>query len=244
MGTEQQDVGRHQHRITEQSHGHTGILVLAGRRVGVGRGLVRMGAIHQALGGHAGDQPIQFQRFRHITLAIEISACRIKTCRQPRHRHFQRRAADAFGVVTLDQTVIIGEKQEGIDVLRKAGLNGGANRAHVVSQVRDAGGGDTGQDTLTGWLKIGRHGRAQRRRQAGRMLGKCDCPDAGADSQYRTLPDGCLGRTLRVNADAGFASASLAPTVTFGMTPPFPCLSISCPLAIRWASGHPAHAHR
>jgi hypothetical protein len=60
---EDQDVGGHQHRVHEQAGADAGIVVLALGAVLVHRRLVGMGAVEDALAGHAGQQPGQLGDF-------------------------------------------------------------------------------------------------------------------------------------------------------------------------------------
>ena len=104
-----------------------------------------MGAVHQALGGHAGQHPGQFQDFRDVGLGVEDDVLDLQPQRQPGRRDFQPRAMDQSGVLAFDQGVIVRQKVERLHVPPAAGFDGGQDRADVVAQMRRAGGGDAGE---------------------------------------------------------------------------------------------------
>ena len=56
------------------------------------------------------------------------------------------RALHALGLLALHQRVVVGEEIERLDVRAPARSDRGPDRAHVVAEVRAAGGGDAGQD--------------------------------------------------------------------------------------------------
>ncbi|RMP56527.1 hypothetical protein ALQ20_05443 [Pseudomonas syringae pv. atrofaciens] len=147
MRVEHQDVGSHQHRVAVQSHGDACIRVFATFHVLVHRRLVGVGAIEQALGRDAGEQPGQFRDFRNVRLAIEGHTIDVQPRRQPGRCDFQTRALNPQRVIAFDQRVVVGQKVERVEIALTAGDNGRANRARVVAQMGSAGGRDTGQDT-------------------------------------------------------------------------------------------------
>ncbi|MNN03235.1 hypothetical protein D3C81_1159170 [compost metagenome] len=108
-----------------------------------------MGAVEQALGGDAGQQPGQLGDFRDVGLAIERHAVHIQATGQPGRGDFQTRALDAQRVIALDQGVVIRQEIERIGIAVTAGQDRRADGAGVVAQVRRAGGGDAGEDTGT-----------------------------------------------------------------------------------------------
>ncbi|MCY1400374.1 hypothetical protein D9M71_154540 [compost metagenome] len=146
---EHQDVRGHQHRVAVQAHGDAGVRVFAGLDVLVHRSLVGVGAIEQALGGDAGQQPGQLGDFRDVGLAVEGHALDIQATGQPGRGDFQTRALDAQRVIALDQGVVVGQEVERIGIAVTAGDDRRADGASVVAQVRRAGGGDAGEDTGT-----------------------------------------------------------------------------------------------
>ena len=150
---EHQDVRCHQHRVAVQAHADARIRVFTVFHVLVHRGLVGMGAVEQALGGNAGQQPGQLGDFRDVRLAVEGHPVHIQATGQPGRGDFHTRALDALRVIALDQGVVVGQEVEGIGIRVFAGEDRRANRTGVVAQVRRAGGGDAGEDTGTG-----RHG--------------------------------------------------------------------------------------
>ncbi|MCY1432972.1 hypothetical protein D9M71_489900 [compost metagenome] len=153
VGVEHQDVGGHQHRVAEQAHGHPGVRVLALGDVLVDRGLVGMGAIEQALGRHAREQPGQLGNLGDVRLAIEGHPLGVEAAGQPGGGDFQARTLDALRIVALDQRMVVGEEVEGVHVVRTAGTDRRTDGAGVVAQVRGTGGGDAGENT-------GGHGRS------------------------------------------------------------------------------------
>jgi hypothetical protein len=146
---EHQDVRRHQHRIAVQAHADPGIRVFAVFQVLVHRGLVGVGAVEQALGGDAGQQPGELGDLWNVGLPVEGHSIHIQATGQPGRSDFHTRALDALRVIAFDQGVVVGQEVEGIGICVLAGKNRGADRAGVVAQVRRAGGGDAGEDTGT-----------------------------------------------------------------------------------------------
>lgn len=144
---EDQDIGRHQHRIHEQACGNAGILVLAIGAVPVHRRLVGMRAIEDALAGHAGQQPHQLGGLGHIGLPVEPHLVRVQAAGQPGGGDFQCRTLRACRVLRLDQAMQIGQEIEALRIGACTGLDGRADRTHVIAQMRGAGGGDAGKDT-------------------------------------------------------------------------------------------------
>ena len=78
VGTEGQDVGRHQHRIHVEPSRHIGIQVQTGLTVLVVSRLVGMRTVQEALGGHAGQVPAQLRDLGDVGLAVEGDTFRIK----------------------------------------------------------------------------------------------------------------------------------------------------------------------
>jgi hypothetical protein len=148
VGVEHQDVRGHQDGVAVQAHGHAGIGLLAGRRVGVHAGLVGVGPVHLALAGHAGQQPAQLGDLGDVALAVEDHALGVQAGGQPGGGDLQARAFDAGRVVALDQRVVVGHEEEALRAGLAAGGDGRAQGADVVAEVQGAGGGDAGQDTL------------------------------------------------------------------------------------------------
>ena len=145
-GLEHQNVGRHQDRVAEQPHADplVGVLVGIGHVVGHRR-LVGVGAIHQSLGGDAGEDPGQLQDFRDVGLGVEDDVLDIQSQRQPGGGDFQPGTMHQCRVLTFDQGVIVGQEVERLHVPPPAGLDGGQDRADVVTEMRSAGGGDAGK---------------------------------------------------------------------------------------------------
>ena len=143
---EQQDVGGHQHRVHVQAGGDARILVLARIAVAVGRGLVSVRAVEQALAGHAGEQPGELGGLGDVGLTVEALPFRVQPAGQPRRRDLQGRALHARRILHLDQRVVVGQEVETLHARRPARGQRGPDRAHVVAQVRSAGGGDAGED--------------------------------------------------------------------------------------------------
>src|SRR5262245_29115593 len=105
-----------------------------------------MGAVEQALGTDAGEQPGQLGDLGNVGLAVESRLVGVQAAGQPGGGDFQARTLDTGRVVALDQGVVVGQEIEGVDVAGAAGNDGRANGARVVAEVRRAGGGDAGKD--------------------------------------------------------------------------------------------------
>ena len=114
-----------------------------------------MGAVHQAFGGDAGQNPVQLHHFGNVALAVEGGALGVETAGKPGGGHGLRGLVNHLRLVAFDDAVVVGEEEEGfgIGVLRRA--DGGADGADVVAQMRDAGGGYAGEDSFFhGWLSV------------------------------------------------------------------------------------------
>ena len=154
-GVEHQDVGGHENGVAEQAHGHAVVGLGALGLVGVHRGLVGVGAVHLALGGHAGQQPVQLGDLGDVALRVEGHALGVEAGGQPGGGDFQARAGDARRVVALDEGVVVGQEEEALDARLAAGRDGRADGADVVAEVGGAGGGDAGEDALVHPLILG-----------------------------------------------------------------------------------------
>ena len=152
VGTEGQDVGRHQHRIHVEPGRHIGIQIQTGLTVPVVGRLVGVRTVQEAFGGHAGQVPAQLRNLGDVGLAVEGDALRIEPCRQPAGGDLQRGALDAGRIGTLDQPVQVGQEVKAVGIAAAAGGNGRANGACIVAQVRAAGGGDAGEHAWQGGL--------------------------------------------------------------------------------------------
>ena len=83
-GFEHQNIGGHQDRIAEQSHGDAFIGVAVRiAHVLRHRCLVSVRTVHQALGSYTGDDPVQFQDFWNIGLGVKDGVIRVQTQGQP-----------------------------------------------------------------------------------------------------------------------------------------------------------------
>jgi hypothetical protein len=142
---EHQNVGCHQHRVHEQARRHAVVALAAGFVVLVHAGLVGVGAVEQALAGHAGQQPGQLGDFGDIRLAVKNHFLGIQPGCQPARGNLQRRALDARRVFAFDERVVVGQKVKTLHAGAQAGGDGRADRADEVAQVRRAGGGDAGE---------------------------------------------------------------------------------------------------
>ena len=115
-------------------------------QIGVGLGLVGMRAVHQPLGGERGEYPGQLRYLSNIRLPVENRAVRIQAGSQPGRRDFEAGTRHFLGIAVLDQRVQVSQEEEtaspgGV----AAGLDSRLDSAHVIAQVRRAGGGDPGQ---------------------------------------------------------------------------------------------------
>ena len=146
---EYQDVSGHQDRVTVQRHRDPFIrIVAAAVDIGLHRRLVGMGAVHQALGGHAGQDPGQLGDLGNIRLPVEHRVLGVHAERQPGRRNFQRRLADLVRVLILRQRVKIREEVIVFLVRIGARRNARTNGAHVVADVRRARRRDPGEVNL------------------------------------------------------------------------------------------------
>ena len=91
VGTvENQNVGRHQHRIAKQAHFHAVVHVFLARiQIRLHRGFVSMGAVHQAFGADAIQNPIEFHDFGNVGLAVKSDVLWVKSASQPSGGHSQ-----------------------------------------------------------------------------------------------------------------------------------------------------------
>ena len=145
VGSKHKDVRRHQHGVAEQPHAHAEVRLLPRLCIGLDRGFVGVGAIHQSLGGATVENPGQFGDLGNIRLAIKHRPIGVQTQGQPGGGNFQRRAPHLRRVRALDQRVVIGEKEKRLAIRRRRGRDRGAYRADIITQVRCARGGDPGQ---------------------------------------------------------------------------------------------------
>jgi hypothetical protein len=149
VSVEQQNVRRHQDGVAVEPHRHAGIGVFASGHVHIHRGLVSMRPVHLALGGDAGEQPVELGGFGDVALAVEGDALGVEPGGEPGGGDFKTRAGDARRVVALDERVVVGQKQEALDPGLAAGRDGGPDGADVVAQVGRARGGDAGEDAFS-----------------------------------------------------------------------------------------------
>ena len=149
VGVEHEDVGSHQNRITEQTHFHTEIRIfLIVFCICLYSGFVGMGAVHQTLGGDAGQNPVQFHHFGNVALAVEGGALGVESAGKPSGGNGLGGLVNHLRLVAFNDAVVVGEEKEGfgIGILRRA--DGRADGADVVAQMRDAGGGYAGEDAF------------------------------------------------------------------------------------------------
>ncbi|MNI64710.1 hypothetical protein D3C73_1201710 [compost metagenome] len=99
VGLEDQDVGRHQHRVHEQAGADTCVLVLAFLTVLVHRCLVGMGTVEDALAGDGGQEPHQLGGLADVALAVEPHVFRVQATGQPAGGDLQGRALGALRVL-------------------------------------------------------------------------------------------------------------------------------------------------
>ncbi|CWT02903.1 Uncharacterised protein [Neisseria meningitidis] len=81
-------------------------------------------------------------------MAVEGGALGVESAGKPSGGNGLGGLVNHLRLVAFDDTVVIGEEEEGfgIRVLRRA--DGGADGADVVAQMRDAGGGYAGQNSF------------------------------------------------------------------------------------------------
>ena len=148
VGAEHENVGRHQHRIAEQAHGHPEVRILPRFLIGLDRGLVGVGAVHQALGGTAAEDPGQLGDLRDIRLPIEYRTLGIQPQRQPGGGNLLAGLAHHRRILALDQGVVVRQEQERLRVGSVGSGNRGTYRAYIVAEVGGAGGGNASENAL------------------------------------------------------------------------------------------------
>ena len=86
-----------------------------------------MGAVHQTLGGDAGQNPVQLHDFGNIALAVEGGALGVESAGKPSGSNGLGGLVNHLRFVAFDDAVVIGEEEEGfgIGVLRRADGGGG-----------------------------------------------------------------------------------------------------------------------
>ena len=115
-------------------------------QIGVGLSLVGMRAVHQPLGGERSEYPGQFRYLSNIRLPVENRPLGIQTGSQPGRRDFEAGTRHFLGIAVLDQRVQVSQEEEAASAGGvAAGLDRRPYSAHVIAQVRSAGGGDAGQ---------------------------------------------------------------------------------------------------
>ena len=132
VGIENQNIGGHKHRIRKQTHGNREIGVLPRFLVGLHGRFVGVCSIHEALRGVAGKNPAQLGNLGNIRLAVKMCLRGIQTQCQPCCGYFSARLRYLFWIVTLNQCVIISQKQIGIGLVLLRSCDSGANSTDVV----------------------------------------------------------------------------------------------------------------
>ncbi len=146
---EHQDVGGHQHRVTEQGHRHALVgIARAAVLVILHRGLVCVGPIHQALRRHAADNPGEFGYLGNIGLTIKHRLVGIEPECEPGSRHLERRLPQQCGILVFDQRMVIGKEIERIGICRMACRDSRTDGTCVIAEMRCAGCRYTGEDGL------------------------------------------------------------------------------------------------
>ena len=110
--------------------------LLPSATVSVHRRFVGVGAVHQALGTDAVEDPGEFGDFRDVRLAVEGDTFRIKTAGEPGSSDGEGGAVNLLRVVAFDDAVVIGEEEEGFFAACLTCSDGGADGADVVAEVR------------------------------------------------------------------------------------------------------------
>ena len=140
-----QDVGGHQHGVTEQAHGDAIIRLNASRFVFIDRRFIRVGTVHQALAGHTAQHPGQFRNFWNIGLTVERYFFHIQATSNPSRRDSAAGDGYALRVVTFDQGVVISHEEKCVDIGLLASTDSRTNRPSIVAQVWNTGRGNAGQ---------------------------------------------------------------------------------------------------
>ena len=145
---EHQYVGRHEHRVAEKPHRDACVDVLAARGIGFDKGLVCMGAVHEALRAHAVEHPVQQGDFGDVALAVQRDVFGIKACGKPAGGNLHAASLKPFGILALDQGMQVGEEKEAFHIRVFGGLHAGAQGAAIVSKVKCSGRVDAGKNAF------------------------------------------------------------------------------------------------
>lgn len=113
MGIEHKDVGSHEDRVAVQAHFHAVIRIfLTIFGICLYCGFVGMGTVHQAFCGDTGQNPVQLHDFGDVALTVESGLFRIESAGKPCGSNSLSRLMNHFRLMTFDDAVIVGQKEE------------------------------------------------------------------------------------------------------------------------------------
>ena len=144
VGVEHQNVGGHQNRVAEKTHGHAGVGVFARVLIGFQESLVGVRTVHEPLGAHAVQHPIEQRNFGDVALTVERHAFGVEAAGKPACRNLHAALFNAVGIVTFDERMQVGHEKEAFHVVAFGSLHAGAYGTAVVSEVKRARGVDAG----------------------------------------------------------------------------------------------------
>ena len=161
VGVEHENVGGHQDGVAVQTHFYAvvGVFLIV-FDVCLHGGFVGVGAVHQAFGGNAGQNPVQFHHFGNVALAVKGGALGVESTGKPSGGNGLGGLVNHLWLMAFDDAVVVGEEEEGFGIGVLCRADGRADGADIVAQMRDAGGGYAGEDAffahgdILKWLKV------------------------------------------------------------------------------------------
>lgn len=103
-----------------------------------------MRTVHEPLGAHAVQHPIEQRNFGDIALTVERHAFGVEAAGKPACRNLHAALFNAVGIVTFDERMQVGHEKEAFHVVAFGSLHAGAYGTAVVSEVKRARGVDAG----------------------------------------------------------------------------------------------------
>jgi hypothetical protein len=166
VGVEEQDVGRHEHRVGVEADADAGVGVFDALVEVFGHlRLVGVGLVHPALGAEAGQHPGQLEDLGHVGLPVEDRAAGVQAEGQPGGGDLEGHGLQQGPVVGAREGVVVGDEEERAAAGLLGQLQGRADGAQQVADVGVARGlhagehdGGTGRGRHGGSNKTGRRG--------------------------------------------------------------------------------------
>ena len=117
VGVEHEDVGGHQDGVAVQTHFYAvvGVFLIV-FDIRLHGGFVGMGAVHQAFGGDAGQNPVQFHHFGNVALAVEGGGVGVESAGKPSGGNGLGGLVNHLRLVAFDDAVVVGEEEEGFGI--------------------------------------------------------------------------------------------------------------------------------